>query len=366
MRKYIFICIGIFILSSCQETFYPDVEESDPVLVIDGMLCTKPEKSRVIVTYSCSFSKRIYNGPVDDLVIYALDTLGNRIDFIENSNTGVYFTVKDESQAAMIGNKYTLFIETTDGDVYKSSLQVVTECPGIETLYIKAETKTTLTEDAYGDIMEVDSKGASVYTDTKGILPEKNYYLYRWYGYEEHQSTVGIPGSPSSAVYKHQHISSLFTSIIHTGNADKIYNKILKQNKLVFIPNYTYLSYAPILPASYQMYKDLFQGYILISDQLSLSEDAYLFWKAAEDQLAASGKIFDPVSSQIKGNMTCVNKPDKLMLGVFYATDSKRRYDYLYINSKNKIYCRQLDSLPEICSDTITPSMPEGWIFPPF
>lgn len=366
MRKYIFFYIGLFILAGCQEPYYPDITEAEDALVVDGMLCTSPGKSRVIVTNSGSFAKSVYNNPVNDLIIYALDTVGNRMDFIENGNSGIYVTVKDASGAAQLGNKYTLYIETPEGDTYKSTAQLVNECPVISKITIKWDKENILTEDSYGDILELSYEGLAIYSDTRGILPEDNYYLNKWYGYEEHRSTIGVPGTQSSDIYKHIPISSAYTRVVCTGNADENYNKELKNHKFVFIPEFTYRSYVPPVPSGYVVYSDLFQGYIFVSNQYSLSQDAYVFWKGAQDQLEASGKLFGPVSSQLKSNLTCVNKPDKAIFGVFYATDIKTRYDYLYISSKNRTYTKELDSLPELWIDTCSWRLPAGWIFPPF
>jgi hypothetical protein len=223
-----------------------------------------------------------------------------------------------------------------------------------------------LSEDSYGDIIELTYDGISIYADSKGILPEKNYFLNKWYGYEQHQSSIGRVGEMASAIYRHVPISSAYTRIICTVNADESYSNYVKNNKFVFIPEYIYKNYVPPIPSDYTFYRDLFQGYIFVSEQYSLTSDAYMYWKGAQEQLEASGKLFGPVSSQLKNNLTCVNNPDKKIFGVFYAPDIKIRYDYLYINSKDRIQTQQLDSIPELWIDTCSWSIPAGWIFPPF
>jgi hypothetical protein len=48
-----------------------------------------------------------------------------------------------------------------------------------------------------------------------------------------------------------------------------------------------------------------------------MNNDSYLFYKGANDQLAATGKLFDPVTAQLYGNMKCTNNPSKVVLGLF-------------------------------------------------
>jgi len=51
--------------------------------------------------------------------------------------------------------------------------------------------------------------------------------------------------------------------------------------------------------------------------QYTVNDDTYNFYKEANAQLAASGKLFDPISSQLYGNMKCTSDPSKLVLGLF-------------------------------------------------
>lgn len=366
MKKYIVFYIGFLLLLGCQEPYYPNIDETRNFLTVDAIFSTNPYKSRVIVTMSDNFSKHMSYNPVNGLTIYVLDTTNSRIDFVENGNSGIYQTGNNEASSAKIGNVYTLYIETPEGDIYKSTPQKVAECPAIQKLTVKVDKEATLTEDGNGDVVEFDYEGVAFYVDTKAILPEKNYYLYKWYGYEEHRTTIGRTGQQSTEIYRHVPISSMYTNIVCTGNADDTYNKYIKENKFVFIPEFTYKNYVPPVPSDYNIYDDQFNGYLFASEQYSISEDAYTFWKGAEDQLEASGKLFGPVSSQIVSNISCVNNPDNLIYGVFYTPDIKLRYDYVFVNSKNRLFTRQLDSLPQLWIDTCSWGVPEGWIFPPF
>jgi len=364
MKRRLFTAIILIGLMGCQEPFDPVIDETTPLMVVDGLFCTDPAKTMVYVSMSESYNSNNLKTIVSGLTVYIIDEEGIRIDLHEIGSNGYYVTGANITSGAKIGKSYTLFIENKDGDIFKSTPQLVNECPEIDNISIKAANQTILSEDSYGDIQEVKSDGMIIYCDTKALLSKNNYYLYRFYGYEEQRALIGQERSEPYSLYAHRPISQLYTNIISTGyvNGSNLY---LRQNEFTFIPKYSYQNYSWEIPETLTLNSQYFDGYIFISEQLSISNDAYNFWKSAQDQLNASSKIFDPVAKQITGNLSCINDPDKLILGVFYASDYTSRIDYMYMNSRNKTYIKELDSLPEIRTDSAQRSAPKGWISPP-
>ena len=52
----------------------------------------------------------------------------------------------------------------------------------------------------------------------------------------------------------------------------------------------------------------------------------------ANKQLTTSGKIFDPISSQLKGNLSCINNPSEKVLGFFEASSVTHSAIVIYQN----------------------------------
>jgi len=72
--------------------------------------------------------------------------------------------------------------------------------------------------------------------------------------------------------------------------------------------------------SSYGLYPDhpiVYFFYYLRIEQYTLNRDSYNFYKNANSQLAANGKIFDPVTAQLYGNLKCINNSSKIVLGLF-------------------------------------------------
>jgi hypothetical protein len=357
-----FISILIF-MPACEEVISPKVERTNSSLAVEGMMSTIPGRNSISITNSNPYNDPKNLKRVAGLKVYTIDNQGNRIDFEETNNNGLYTTGNDSTKIAKIGNTYTLFITSPDGDVYKSTPQYVSECPEIDKIFIDSDQETILTEDNYGKAIAVNVDGITVFSNTKAILPKNNYYLFRWYGFVEHYARVTPPGSTSYELFRHTILSSLYTKVICTGNADESYDLSLRRKKFVFIPENAYMDYNPEIPEGYILENKTFEGILFATEQYSISEDSYNFWHQAEQQLEASNKLFNPITTQIKGNLTCVSNPEKKIYGVFCATDSKIRYDYLFINHRHLTYNVELDSLPDIYIDTNSPL--SNWIFPP-
>jgi hypothetical protein len=56
-----------------------------------------------------------------------------------------------------------------------------------------------------------------------------------------------------------------------------------------------------------------------------MNRESYRFYKSANAQLEITGKIFDPIASQLLGNMKCINHPEKKVLGLFEASSVVKR-----------------------------------------
>jgi hypothetical protein len=375
MKKNLLYLILVMLISACQEVINPNIENRAPALVVEGLLSTRPEENNVTVTSSLSFSDPFYKKPISNLTVYVVDNQGKRINFTEvehvwydpikksltKDQTGVYITGKDTGSAAKIGNTYTLFIEGHQGHIYSSTPQKVIECPKITEISILPDNELILNKNQNNEFFETKSEGLSIYADVKGILPNKNYYLFRWFGYKEleHFNTTD-----HNLEFIYRRLANNYESIICTGNSDDFEDNYIQKKKLVYIPNSEYLGFSTELGPDENRSVLTFDGIILSTQLLSLSEDAYNYWKQAENLINASNKLFDPISTHAVGNMTCLENTEIPVYGIFNACDSKLIFNYLYIKN-NRTYVKEIDSLPDFPEKTIN-EPPLGWIKIPF
>jgi hypothetical protein len=364
MQRILFIIAGLVFIVGCSEVYEPDVDEVDPFLSIEGFISTKPGPQYVYIMRSKSYNDRPYFVGEAGAIVYVTDSLGKHFNY-ENMGNGVYRADLTEGNGIEIGYTYILQIITRDGTIFRSTPQKVVQSPEIANLYCEFGRQTILTENTYGDAFEQEFEGINLMIETNGILPSDNYYLYHYTGYEEHHSFIQYELTEYQ-IFRHRHLSGKYSNIIHTVNADEFGDFEVKNEKLLFIVTNDMTNYDPIVPDTFTVNGTRWEGLLFRLEQLSLSSDAYTFYRDAEQQLAAEGHLFDPTFTQITGNITCVSDPPKRVVGVFYAADISVRYAYFYINYRNHTYTQEIDSFPELWLDTCSWGRPEDWIVPPF
>jgi len=110
------------LLASCEQDFFPELEEAEPQIVVDAWINNKPEAQTVRLTYTQSYFDAVTPEGVINASVYIVDNDNNRFDFIEKGTEGVYEWTPSVAQPAFgeIGKDYNLLIET-DGNTFTSS-----------------------------------------------------------------------------------------------------------------------------------------------------------------------------------------------------------------------------------------------------
>jgi len=363
MKHILLIILSIVILAGCQNIFMPNVETIEPVLYIECMLTTLPEKHEVKVLYTRSFNDRPYYPFVEDAIVEIEDTESNIIPFYYIGN-GIYRCDSNNTYMAELGESYVLRVSTSDGEVFESSPQTVRECSEISNLFCKYDKDVYLNQNLNNDVFEVQRDGIQIISETQGIFPVQNYYFYRWVGYEQHVNIITtLSGESSYYLYRHRKMKTKYKQIIRTGNADKFSNFEIKNQEMVFISTEDMSNYIQPFPDTMFVFTDgWFEGMLFKLEQLSISDNAYLFWRDAELQLEAEGRLFDPVAPQLKGNIKCITDSTKDVIGIFNASHVSEKYAYFYINYENRTTSIDIDGFPTLYLDTCSWGMPDDWI----
>jgi hypothetical protein len=369
MMKRVGYIILLTVLAGCSKVYKPDIEKVDPFLVVEGHISTLPGTNTVYITKSKSYNENPYFDGLPGAEVRVSDDRGNTYNY-SDVGTGMYTLRLDEGNTALVGRTYTLKIITPDGNIFESSPQKIVASPPIKTIDCSYNQQTILTEDSYGDPMEITFDGFDILAETQGILASDNYYFYSWLGYEEHHSVIQyVPefGPPVSMdLYRHRPLNGKYSSIINTANADEYDNFHLQNKEILFIVYDDLTNYVPPKPDTFDITGEAFNGLLFRLRQSSLSPDAYDFYNEVEKQLDAGGRLFDPVSPLIAGNIQCVNDPEVKVIGVFYAADVAEKYEYLYMNGSHRTFSMDIDSFPQLWLDTCSFGLPPDWIQPPF
>lgn len=302
------LLLTIFIIS-CQEPYDPDLGEVQKALVVDAKITNNPGPYLVTLRNSNSFDSAGYFSVVSGAEIYVTDQYGNVFSFYENDALKGFYYSLEEFQA-MEGNTYTLFITTPDQARYESAPQTLLPLLPADTLFATKGEQTEIKENGAGAKVPVSVTGANLFIDIAED-PAQALQTYRIESISYIQYIKEVE-TPTGSVYFFCWKKKSSNNILLTGSDYKVISPELRSQKAGFLPlGREHYSLAQ---------NELLTDYGAIINLHRLNPDTYKFYQQLKELLEAEGKLFDPVPSQIKGNIRCISSPEKLVLGFFEAS----------------------------------------------
>ncbi len=326
IRKHTWLCITLLFLlgGSCVDPLaVPGLNSKR--LVIDGLITDQAGPHEVKVYYTLTVNAKD-SVSYPDASVSVIDDLGNRYVFTADTD-GVYKS--DPDLYGEIGRTYTLEVKLEDGDLYRSTPQRMSPAGTIEKLYAEFEPQSinpdddrARTQDSYA--VYIDSRGDGhnlfrwrttgtyevrtfpelhvIYTPNGEIpdpLPCSGYYFDKqeWKWYYLHPCECCFCWITD--YYKKANIS------VSKYAGDNEFNR-------VFVAR---------IPFDGLRFYD---RYHIQVEQLSLSEDAYEFWKAVKSQ-EGNGSIFQVNIAKAVGNVKNEINPSEQVLGCFAASAVTRQ-----------------------------------------
>ncbi len=300
--------ISIFLLTltvsftACVTPYQPDVKSIPPALVVDGLLTDQPGPHTVLLTYTADYTNSSVNLLVGKAVVWITDEANTRQNLTETS-AGSYQTAANFR--GQIGRSYTLHIRV-NGREYASNPERIRPVAKIDRAYsefVETPIAGTLTAD----------RGFNVYVDTKDPETTGDYYRWRYTSFEptiicDIRSQTINRQSVSYSYY----CCSLCWDIVRCNGTNCI---SIASDALI---NGRAIVKQFILKAPYNG-RDRYYTEV---EQLSMTREAYDFWKGAEGLTKANGGIFDSAPASLRGNVTCITNPDETVFGYFGASAS--------------------------------------------
>lgn len=160
--KKIFLLLIIIFFTGCEEVVQPDLDETEPRLVIEASLYWVKESEgnnqQIRLTKTAPFYQEI-NPPVEQAEIKVISEEGEEFDF-EHSSDGFYY---NSTFKPVLGREYSLEIEYNE-EFYSATEKLI---PVTDIDYVEQNN----TGGFSGDEIEIKA----FYTDPSG---EENYYLF--------------------------------------------------------------------------------------------------------------------------------------------------------------------------------------------
>jgi hypothetical protein len=337
MRKeYIYLALFLTLFVSCEELYTPNLDVVPGILVVESRLTNNQEKNFVKLSMTQDFYNTTETQEVTNAKVELIQVGGSTLNGIDGG--AGYFTF---TSSPVPGKEYFLRI-TNQEDVYQSDTVLMPPVPKIDSLYTIHNVEKSYRTDAYGSPQLVETPGKKIYIDAP-ITSSLEYYRFDWRAVLQWVYTPPAPaiGPPPPQWFGWKSIYDLGTFNIAGPKEFSSSDKVTKHTIAA-------LAYDP------QVYLDSItqvgSNWILILDEYGTTKSSYDFHEKLNKQLSADGSLFDPVLTQVYGNIQCTSDSKKTVLG-FFELNSYRQYRYflnLGYDEASKGVQRRLNQYPEI------------------
>jgi hypothetical protein len=307
-RAYILFLL-LLMFKACIEPYEPEINETQEVMVIDGMISDRPGIHQVRVSVSTPYSEPEFR-PVEGCVVSVEDDQGN-IEFYSESpeSSGIYQAWLEEPFLG-IGKSYSLQVIDPSNRIYVSDYDTLLSCPPVDSVYYFHEVSG-------GEDPDDVWQGLQFYNDVRGFEGGTRNYRWRATATWEYHSAY----TPEYVRYKGKNISyqkdtvstCFLTETIQTvfaASTRLLTENSIYKNKLHYVSDQT-----PRLSVRYS----------LLVEQFSLTEQAYTYWEKLAAQSANSASLYETQPTSSQGNIYNASNSREKVLGCFYATEIQEK-----------------------------------------
>ncbi len=302
------------IFGSCVEPFNANLS-IDKKLVVDGLLTDQPGPHTVRLTYSAGtgVNQKFNAVPVNGAKVSIADDTGHN-ELLTEISLGTYQTI-NSSFKAEIGRKYNVHIELFKNNslsVFESTQEMIEPSGELDNVYFEYERNPS-------------GNRFAIYVDATKKSSTNGLMRWRWTG------TYQITTEPQFHIEEGAPSPLACSGYVRGGNSG---NSITKEGPCTCCECWTIekSSYFTIYDGEQSIgnkYQKILLGYIpaigeIFSDkyhldveQLSLTVNAYNFWKLAKNQKDGTGSLFQPASAKIRGNIRSLTNSNEESLGLF-------------------------------------------------
>ncbi|RYF55980.1 MAG: DUF4249 domain-containing protein [Cytophagaceae bacterium] len=297
-RRWALYGIGLLLIGSCVDPYRPpQIEAPNRYLVVDGFLNGGTGSSTIKLSRTQNLSTTGKPLAETKATITVEGGGGEKFSFIESA-TGTYTLA---NTTLPVGKAYQVRIKTQVGGEYLSDPITIKQTPKIDSLS-----------------WEVKNDGLQIYVNTHDAANKTRYYRWEYEDTYEIRTPYQSPfdfvngrvinrvSPPVNQCWRTQTSTSILL-----GSTARLTQDVLQQAPLLFIPGSS---------------PKLWIKYSLMVKQYAQSQEAYAYWENLQKTTEQLGGLFDPLPSQIGGNMHSLANPTEPVLGFLdgYTTDQVR------------------------------------------
>ncbi len=305
-----FILAGILLLpflSACTEQFWPELEEFNQYLVVDGMVTDQPGPYTIKLAYSGS----TYD-PISRATVFIVEEGGERHQLTER-DSGEY---RSDAQAfqGQAGKSYKLELGLPNGQTYESDFIEILDNPGIDTVTSEAQWR-------FFNELQQEIPGYQFFVTTNPGTADRDYF-YLWQMEATYRYTADFPAYfyYAGALIEVENIYEYYTcwrtyqlSQMAVAETRNVQQKQVVGKPITFVKGNT---------------KQLLYRYSLLTRQLSVDQETYEFWEDVIAQGFSSTALYTTQPYLIKGNIVNTQDPEEVVLGYFTVASVQEKRVY--------------------------------------
>ena len=346
--RLIYFVFLLILFASCEEYYTPTIDKIDGQLVVEAQITNDATKSFVHLTRTRDFYSKL---PAETVA-------GAKVELVEingsvatgNENITGYFTF---NTTPVTGKNYKLRI-TIGKDTYESETVTMPPVPIISNFYTEHKEEKVYRTDGYGIPSAYTVQGREIYIEAPVTSALSHYRFYTRSVIEWSFNPPSVFGPPPPTIYGwksfYQNANFNLTGPKKFSAATDMIEKqpllMLSYNAGEYINTDTLVTH----------------GWIIIVDQYGTSAGSFDYHQKLNSQFAADGSLFDPIQTQIYGNITCKTDPSKIVFGYFDLNSYQQIRYYMYLSSPQaSVPLRQLFRYPFIPDEGQTVGSPPAW-----
>lgn len=302
------IIVLTLVIASCKEKYTAELKSSDKsALVVDGFLNAGSGPTTITLTRSYALSAAGMIPRVTGAQVTVEGDNGTTFALTETAiNSGVYrhpqLTLSNSAQ-------YRLKIRTTGGKEYLSDYVPVNLSQPIDSLNWKWENNSVLFQVSTHDATNNSRYYKWDYEETWEIVT--NYYATVKTIANNVIVPRNFPAEDVSHCWKYD-----FSKTIMIGSSTQLQSDVIYRAPLFAVPAHN---------------ERIGVRYSVLVKQAVLTKQAYEYFSLMKKNTEQLGSIFDPLPSELKGNIKCVSDASEQVIG--FVTASSQQEKRIFVSS---------------------------------
>lgn len=285
-----FVMVLLVLVSACIEPYDPPVSDEDvKILVVDGFLNASNGMAEVLLTRTIPVESGQPIPPESGAFVSVEDDEGI-MTILTETGDGIYTGLVPGTNPQ---KRYRLVIRTSDTNEYASELISVQTTPPIDSIGYYAA-----------------PDGLELRVNTHDVTGKLRYFKWTFEEtFQYHANFNSIFMFEGGEVVTRPFNQSLFDCWLTSGSTDILVGSTEHLNESVVSDFPIYFIPKGSIKLSIK--------YTLLVRQQALSQDEYTYWLNLQKSTEQVGGLFDPLPSEVSGNIHSTTNPAEKVIGFF-------------------------------------------------